>query len=47
VRDRLGVATAIHKEAARELEKEKSQPTSGPLLRDPAAAPLPTARLLN
>jgi hypothetical protein len=47
VRDRLGVATAIHKEAARELENEKSQPTSGPLLRDPAAAPLPTARLLN
>ncbi len=47
VRDRLGVVAHIHKEAARELEKEKSAPHRGPRVREPDAAPLPTARLLN
>lgn len=44
VRDRAAVLAAIHKEAVRELEKEKSAPHAG---KQPKPAPLPKARLLN
>jgi hypothetical protein len=47
VRDRMSVVAAIHKEASRELEREKSAPHAGPLAREPKPEPLPTARLLN
>ena len=44
VRDRTGVVAAIEKEAARELERERSAPHALPQLKP---APLPEARLLN
>jgi very-short-patch-repair endonuclease len=44
VRDRLAVAEAIRKEAARELAKEESKPHALPTVK---AEQLPTARLLN